>query len=178
VLLVELLTPLLFALLPLLVSETADLFFGALYIAILILVIVIDIEHRLILHVVTIPSTVLAIVGSYFISSNAPLMAVAGAVFGFVVFFAFYWFGQRLFGPGALGFGDVTLAMTMGAMLGFPYIVFALIIGILLGGLITFLLILSGRLSLRSSVAYGPFLALAGIITVVWGEQILRWYIS
>lgn len=177
-LLVELITPLLFALLPLLVSDTADLVFGALYIAILILVIVIDIEHRLILHVVTIPSTVLAIVGSYFISSNAPLYAVAGAAFGFVVFFAFYWLGQRLFGPGALGFGDVTLAMTMGAMVGFPYIVFALVIGILLGGLITFLLILSGRLSLRSSVAYGPFLALAGIITVVWGEQILRWYIS
>ncbi|HSM55506.1 MAG TPA: A24 family peptidase [Candidatus Sulfomarinibacteraceae bacterium] len=177
-LLVEIVTPLMFAALPLLIGRPADLIFAALYVAILILIIVIDIEHRLILHVVTLPSTLLALVGSFFISSNAPLYAVAGAAFGFAAFFFLYWLGRRLFGPGALGFGDVTLSMTMGAMLGFPYIVFALVIGVLLGGLISLALIVTGRLTLRSSVAYGPFLAMAGIITVLWGEQILKWYIS
>jgi leader peptidase (prepilin peptidase)/N-methyltransferase len=68
--------------------------------------------------------------------------------------------------------------MTLGAMLGFPYVVFALVLGIMLGGLISFGLIVSGRLSMRSYVAYGPFLAMAGIITVVWGQQILSWYLG
>lgn len=176
--LVELLTPVIFAFLPTLISRPADLLFGALYVSILILIIIIDLEHRLILHVVTIPSTLLALVGSYFISNNNPLLALIGAVLGFLVFFVLYWLGRQLFGPGALGFGDVTLSMTMGAMVGFPYIVFALVIGIILGGLISFTLIVSGRLSMRSYVAYGPFLALAGIIMVVWGEQILSWYVA
>jgi leader peptidase (prepilin peptidase)/N-methyltransferase len=106
------------------------------------------------------------------------VLAVLGAGVGFGVFFALYWLGRRLFGPGALGFGDVMLSAMMGAMLGFPYIVFALVIGILLGGAISLLLILVRRLSMQSYVAYGPFLAMAGIITVVWGEQILAWYVG
>ncbi len=177
-LLVEILTPLVFAFLPSLLARPADLIFGAAYVAILILIIIIDLEHRLILHKVTFPSTALALVGSLFISHNNLLLALIGAALGFIIFFGLYLLGRQLFGPGALGFGDVTLSMTMGAMLGFPYIVFALVIGIVLGGLISFTLIVTGRLSMRSYVAYGPFLALAGIITVLWGESILSWYIT
>lgn len=175
---VEILTTVIFTVLPSLLSEPADLLFGAAYIAILILIIVVDLEHRLILHKVTFPSTALALIGSLFISNNSLTLALLGAVAGFVIFYALYWLGKQLFGPGALGFGDVTLSMTLGAMVGFPYVLFALILGIILGGLISFGLIVSGRLSMRSYVAYGPFLALAGIITVVWGEQMLAWYIG
>lgn len=176
--LVETVTPLLFALLPSLIPDPVDLFFAATYVAILILIIVIDLEHRLILHKVTFPSTLLALAGSYFVSNNSLPLALIGAALGFIIFFGLYWLGTRLFGPGALGFGDVTLSMTLGAMVGFPYVVFALVIGIMLGGLISFGLIISGRLSMRSYVAYGPFLAMAGIITVLWGERILSWYVA
>lgn len=176
--LVEVLTTIIFALLPSLIAQPADLLFGATYIAILILVIVVDLEHRLILHKVTFPSTLLALVGSFFLSGNSLLLALLGAVTGFIIFYALYWLGKQLFGPGALGFGDVTLSMTLGAMVGFPYVLFALILGIILGGVISFVLIVSGRLTMRSYVAYGPFLAMAGILTVVWGEQILAWYIG
>lgn len=176
--LVELITAVIFGLLPSLVSRPVDLFFSTAYVAILILIIVIDLEHRLILHKVTFPSTLLALVGSLFISNNSLLLALLGAVLGFVIFYCLYWLGRQLFGPGALGFGDVTLSMTLGAMVGFPYIVFALVMGIMLGGLISFGLIVTGRLSMRSYVAYGPFLAMAGIITVLWGEQILSWYVA
>ncbi len=174
---VEIVTMVIFAVLPSLIGDPVDLLFAAAYIAILILIIVVDLEHRLILHVVTIPSTLLALAGSIFISGNSLVLALLGAGLGFVVFFCLYWLGQQLFGPGALGFGDVTLSMTLGAMVGFPYVVFALVMGIILGGLISFALIVSGRLSMRSYVAYGPFLAMAGIVTVVWGEKILAWYI-
>lgn len=175
---VEVVTALIYAVLPSLISRPVDLLFAAAYIAILILIIVIDLEHRLILHVVTFPSTLLALVGSMFISGNSLPLALMGAVLGFLVFFGLYWLGKQLFGPGALGFGDVTLSMTLGAMVGFPYVVFALVIGIILGGLISFGLIASGRLSMRSYVAYGPFLAMAGIITVIWGDRILAWYLG
>lgn len=176
--LVEWVTALLFAYLPVVFERPEDLFFVALYVAVLVLVIVIDLEHRLILHVVTFPTTGLALLGSFFVSFTNPIWSVVGMITGFVVFFLFYLLGQKLFGPGALGFGDVTLSMTMGAMLGFPFIVFALVFGILIGGVISLALVLSRTRSRRSYIPYGPFLALGGMIMVVWGAQIVRWYIS
>lgn len=177
-LLVEIVTPLLFAALPVFLQHPADLFFGALYVAILILVIVTDVEHRLILHAVTFPGTLLALLGSFFMTSNDIVLALLGAAIGFAVFFAFYWVGRLLFGPGALGFGDVTLSTMLGAMVGFPYVIFALVIGVLLGGLISLLLIVSRRLKMSSYTAYGPYLAAAGILVIIWGEPLLEWYLS
>lgn len=176
--LVEAATAGIFALLPSFLTAPADLFLGAVYVAVLILVIVIDLEHRLILHVVTFPTTLFALAGSIFITGNSLPLALIGAVVGFLVFLGFFWLGQRLFGAGALGFGDVTLSMTLGAMLGFPLVLFALFLGILLGGALTVLLIVTRRISLRSYVAYGPYLAVAGIIMVIWGQRFLDWYLN
>lgn len=174
----ELGLPLLFALLPLVFTRPGDLIFGALYTAILILIIITDLEHRLILHIVTFPSTLLALLGSFFVSHTNLKLALIGAVVGFVAFYLFFLLGQFLFGPGALGFGDVTLSMTMGAMLGFPYIVFALVIGILLGGAVSLLLVFTRRRARRSYIPYGPYLALGGLLMLWWGAEIFRWYIT
>jgi leader peptidase (prepilin peptidase) / N-methyltransferase len=173
---VELGTALLFALLPFLFRTPADLIFSAIYVALLLLVIVTDLEHRLILHAATFPGILLGLLGSLFVSYNNLSLALLGAATGFIFFFFLYWLGGRLLGAGALGFGDVTLATMIGAMTGFPLVILALVLGILLGGLVTALLLLTRRLTMRSYVAYGPFLAIAGITAVVWGEGLLRLY--
>ncbi|MFO7540412.1 MAG: A24 family peptidase [Chloroflexota bacterium] len=178
--LVEGSTALIFALLPALFSNWPNLLINALYIAVLILIIVIDLEHRLILDVVTLPMTGLALLFSLALTSdqNTIGLAVVGAVTGFVLFYFAYWIGQIMFGPGALGFGDVKLALLMGAMLGFHRIIFALILGILLGGLISALLLASRRFSRNQFLPYGQYLALAGIVMILWGVQIVNWYIG
>jgi len=174
-LLVEIGTALLFAALPWLVTPAFDLIIYALYIAILILIIVIDIEHRLILHVVTLPSMLFALLASFLLSDNSPLLALAGGLVGFVLFYLAFLLGQRLFGPGALGFGDVTLATLMGLMLGFHRVFFALVLGILLAGLWSLVGLATRRMSRRAHFAYGPFLAIAGILMIIWGDQIYAW---
>lgn len=173
---VELGTAVLFAALPSLVEGWVPLAIIAFYEAVLVLVIVIDMEHRLILHIVTFPTTLLAIGLSEFLVGNGWRSAAVGAVTGFLIFYIFYWIGQIVFGPGALGFGDVTLSMTMGAMLGFKLIIFALVLGILIGGIISTLLILLRFASRHSYIPYGPFLALAGMVMLVWGEWFWVWY--
>jgi leader peptidase (prepilin peptidase) / N-methyltransferase len=172
----ELATALLFALLPFLAASPADLLFGALYVALLVLVVVTDLEHRLILHAVTFPGILLGLLGSFFVSYTNLSLSLLGAATGFIFFFILFWLGNRLLGAGALGFGDVTLATMIGAMTGFPLVILTLVMGILLGGLITALLLLTRRITMRSYVAYGPFLAIAGITAVVWGQGLLRWY--
>jgi prepilin signal peptidase PulO-like enzyme (type II secretory pathway) len=167
---------LVFAALPALIEPGMDLVIYAVYAAVLILIIVIDIEHRLILHVVTFPTTLFALAASLFLSDNSIIAAVLGAVAGFILFYVAYVVGRRLFGAGAFGFGDVTLAMTMGAMLGLHRVIFALVLGVLLGGLWSLIGMVSGRMTRFSYFAYGPFLAVGALLMLVWGNAVLQWY--
>jgi leader peptidase (prepilin peptidase) / N-methyltransferase len=174
-------TAVLFAFLPSLIPEPRNLIMNSLYIAILILVIVIDLENKLILDVVTLPTTALALVGSFIVTpaeNNWKLALVGGAV-GFVFFFAAYWLGTRLFGPGALGFGDVKLALAMGVMLGFHRIFFALTLAVLLGGVTSLIILLvNRRVNKRSYLPYGQYLAAAAIVMLIWGVQIYQGYVN
>lgn len=176
---VELGTMATFTLVSALIPELIDAVVNSFYIAILILVIVIDLEHRLILNVVTFPATALALAGSLIVSNeeNTLRLSLVGAVVGFVFFYGAYWIGQLLFGPGALGYGDVKLAMAMGAMLGFHRIIFALVLAIFLGGLVSaIVLFVNRRVNRRTFLPYGQYLAIGGIIMLLWGVQIYDWY--
>jgi leader peptidase (prepilin peptidase)/N-methyltransferase len=176
---VELFTATLFTLLPSFIPEPVDLAVNSFYIATLILVIVIDLEYRLILNVVTFPVTALALIGSLFVTNqeNTFPLALVGAVVGFGLFYGAYWLGQLMFGPGALGYGDVKLSMAMGAMLGFHRILFALALAILLGGVVSLLVvILNRRVDRNTYLPYGQYLAIAGIIMLIWGVQLFEWY--
>lgn len=177
---VEISTALLFALLPAVFDVWSNLLINALYIAVLILIIVIDLEHRLILDVVTLPMTGLALLLSMVLTNDQNNIALAfvGAITGYLLFLFAYWFGKMMFGPGALGYGDVKLALLMGAMLGFHRIIFALILGILLGGVISAILLASRRFSRDQFLPYGQYLALGGIIMLLWGVQFVAWYIG
>ena len=169
---VELGTAALFTVLPFFIEPVLDLVIYTIYVGVLILVIVIDVEHRLILHVVTIPTTIFALIASLLLQDNNPALALIGAAAGFAFFLIVFFIGQKMFGPGALGFGDVTLAMTMGAMLGLQRVFFALIFGVLLAGLWALVALASGKLKLRGHFAYGPFLAIGGIVMIIWGNEI------
>jgi leader peptidase (prepilin peptidase)/N-methyltransferase len=176
-LLVELGTAATFALLPWFIEPKINLVIYTFYVAVLILVIVIDVEHRLILHIVTIPTTLIALIASVPLSGNSILLALVGGAMGFILFYLAYLLGKRLFGPGALGFGDVMLAMMLGAMLGLQ-IIFVLVLAILLGGLYGVASLLSGRIGRGGHFAYGPFLAIAGMAMIIWGPQFLDWYLT
>ena len=152
--------------------------FNTLYIAILILIIVIDLEHKLIFNQVTYPGTAVVLLGSFLVDDNSIGLALAGTAVGGFIFYVIYWVGSRLFGDGALGFGDVKLAMLLGAMLGFHRIFFGLLLGVLLGGLISLLLLLTRRVSRHDALPYGQYLALGGIVMLIWGQEIIAWYLA
>ena len=177
---VEIGTTLLFALLPSLIPELRNLIINSFYIAVLILVIVIDLEHKLILNVVTFPITAVALASSFIVTNdqNNIQLAAAGAVFGLIIGYILYGFGALVFGAGAFGYGDVKLAMAMGAMMGLHRIPFALIMGIVLGGVISLLLLVTRLVSRRDALPYGQYLATGGIIMLIWGVQIFEWYIA
>ncbi len=145
------------------------------YFAVFILIFVTDMEHRLILHAVTFPAILFALLASPL--TVTPISALLGAAVGFLFFWLIYLLGAWVFGAGAMGFGDVTLATLIGAAVGFPLVIAALLIGILAGGLVTIVLLITRVRRMRSKVPYGPFLLIGAAITLVWGSQIVEWYL-
>ncbi len=155
---------------------SAELIVLSFYLSAFILILVTDMEHRLILHAVTFPSIAVALVAS--LVTITPRAALLGAVVGFVSFFIIYLLGGWVFGAGAMGFGDVTLATLIGAAAGFPMVVVGLLIGVLVGGVVTLGLLITRLRRLRSKVPYGPFLLAGGTAALLWGPQIIEWYLS
>lgn len=174
-------TAVLFFLLPLWLTVPVDLAFNSLYIAILILIIVTDLEHKLIFNVVVYPATIIALIGSFLVSpdENSPGWAVSGALAGFLIFYGLYFLANLMYGGDRipLGMGDVKLAMLLGAMLGFHRIFFCLFWGIVLGGVITLILLLTRRVNRGTALPYGQYLALSGIAFLIWGADYVQQYL-
>ncbi len=139
------------------------------YICILFLILVIDLEHRLILNVVILPAILIAGIGS--LISPGPLSALAGGLIGFASFYLI-----ALARKGGMGGGDVKLAAFIGLATGFPSIILALLIAVLAGGATALLLVLTRVKGLKSYIPYGPFLVIGGVVALIYGPQIVAWY--
>ena len=149
-------------------------------------IIVIDLEHRLILHPTSLVGAVLGLIVGTVIYSKADgflsgiLTSILGGVAGFAIMFILYQFGafvaririrkmqaagQGDDGEEALGGGDVYLAGVLGLMLGWPNIILGLTYGVLVGGLVSLLAIIQLFLKKRYAenammtfIPYGPSL--------------------
>ena len=146
----------------------------------LLLVALIDLEHRLVLRPVSLVGLVLCLLAGLHMRTWQETLI--GAAAGFAIMFFFYLLGvlfsrirrKRLAtsqddGEEALGSGDVTLALILGLLLGWPLIWFDLLFGILLAGLVSFLLILGLVVtrkyrSMMVFIAYGPYFIIMAFI--------------
>ncbi len=141
------------------------------------LVLVVDVEHRLILHPISLAGAALAVLIG--VRLHGPLPTLYGGTAGFGMMLALYYLGDvfarvmaRRRGESldevALGFGDVNLAGILGLLLGWPGITVGLLIAILAGGitsgLVIAVMLLRKRYQAFTALPYAPFLILAGIV--------------
>ena len=91
-----------------------------------------------------------------------PFSALVGLALGGGTFFLI-----ALAGRGALGMGDVKLAAALGAVVGYPHIIPALVVGILSGGFAALILLLTRHISRKDYLAYGPYLALGAWVVLI-----------
>ncbi|MCP4361610.1 MAG: hypothetical protein GY796_26670 [Chloroflexi bacterium] len=175
-------TAVLFFCLPFWLANPINLAMNSLYIAILILIIVTDLEHRLIFNAVVYPSILIALAGSFLVTpdQNNIKLALLGALVGFLIFYGLYYLANLLYGGDRipLGMGDVKLALLLGTMLGFHRIFFCLFWGIVLGGAVTLVLLLTRRVDRRTALPYGQYLALSGIAFLIWGADYVQQFIN
>ena len=105
---------------------------------------------------------------------NSPL----GGLVGFIVLRILVSVGVAVFGEGAMGEGDMTLATYAGAVVGFPMVIEALLLAFVLGGAGALLVLVTRRGSLKTAIPYGPFIILGCAVTLIWGPAIARWFLT
>jgi prepilin signal peptidase PulO-like enzyme (type II secretory pathway) len=77
-----------------------------------------------------------------------------------------------------MGGGDMKLGIFIGLILGFPNSVAAIMLAFLLGSVFGIVLILSRVKKFGQTIPFGPFLSLASVVTILWGDQIINWYLN
>lgn len=100
-------------------------------------------------------------------------LALGGGIFLVLALVSPYFYGQS-----ALGMGDVKLIAAYGLWLGPRLILFTIIFGALVGAVIGSLMMFFQGKTLRTRIPFGPYLCLAGVISLIWGHEIVDWYLT
>ena len=104
--------------------------------------------------------------------------AVIGAMAGYLVLWSLYWAFKLLTGKEGMGYGDFKLLAALGAWLGWQALPIVLLLSSLVGAIIGISLILLRNHHQGKPIPFGPYLALAGWIALLWGDTITRWYLT
>ncbi len=136
----------------------------------------IDLETFLLPNALTLPGIVaglsFAAAGGYFVD------ALIGAVAGYGVFWLVAWLFLRVTGREGMGQGDFKLLAMLGAFLGWQALPFVIFLSSFVGAIVGSLFLLLARRSMRVEIPFGPYLAVAGMIWMVWGNALLHWLTS
>jgi len=176
--LVELLTPLSFLILYSQHSLSLFFFASCLFTSALIVLGFIDFYHQILPDVITLPGLAMALIYSFFRDDlnlwQALIGAAAGAGFLLLVYGAYFLLRKKE----GLGMGDVTMMLMIGAYLGWLQAFFTLILASFTGALVGVFFIFYKKKDLQYSLPFGTFLAPAAFLSLLWGEKIIRAYLS
>jgi leader peptidase (prepilin peptidase)/N-methyltransferase len=158
----------------------------AFYCCLFVILLVTDLEHGIIPNKIVYPGIGLALVvattGSIFgfvpgdIVGPGSRLWIVNAAIGGAIFFGFLLI-VVIASRGGLGWGDVKLAGLVGLVTGFPLVLVAMFLAFVGGGLIAVTLLLFKAKTRKDAIPFGPFISLAAMATLFWGQDILRFFL-
>jgi leader peptidase (prepilin peptidase)/N-methyltransferase len=167
---------------------SVDFVITAGYCYLFIVLMVIDLEHKLILNKIVYPAMIVALLISILLPLNGILLpqsrivslpwpqAVDGVIGGAIGFL--FLLIPALIYRGGMGWGDVKMAGLIGLVTGFLLVFVAMLMGVILGGLVAGILLVLRKKKRKEPIPFGPFLAVATIVALLWGNNILSWYLG
>ena len=144
----------------------------------LIIIAFIDLNQQMVPDVISLPGIVIGFILSFFVSYLSFINSALGVVVGGGIILVIGLAGSLIFKKEAMGGGDVKLAAMIGAFLGWRYIIVSLFLGFFLGALTGIILIMTKIKKREDAIPFGPFIVLGSLITLLWGEKILSWYLG
>ena len=142
------------------------------FLAALVAVTVIDLEHQIIPDRITLPAIAVGFVTSFLGTRTSWLDSLLGILVGGGVLFAVI-----VVSGGGMGGGDMKLGAMMGTFLGYKLALLALFLAVILGGAVALGLLSTGIRKRKDPIPFGPFLAVASAVAMLWGEACVAWYV-
>lgn len=141
--------------------------------SILTLIFLVDLYTGWVYEMVVTPA-ILVILAAQLLLGGDPGAYIIGLVIGMLVFWVQYAGSKGRW----IGKGDIWIGALMGVILGWKMLWVGLASAYLLGGVIAIYLVMTQRKKRGDSVPFGPFLTAGTLIALVWGQQILDWYLG
>ena len=144
----------------------------------LVVLTLIDFEHQLLPDVITLPLLWLGLlVNTLDFGFGVSLEeAVIGAIAGYSILWAFYWVFKLATGKEGMGYGDFKLLSALGAWMGWKSLLLIIGLSSIVCAILGLIMILAKRSDKSMPIPFGPFLAGAGFIMLIWGPQISSFY--
>ena len=152
----------------------------AFYACLFIIISVTDLEHGLILNKVVYPGMVVALLLALLPQpwlTQWTVTGIANAALGGGIGFGIFLL-IAIVSRGGMGWGDVKLAALIGLATGFPLVFLSIIMGAILGGIVAVAMVIAKKRKRRGTIPFGPFLAVAAMIILLWGSNIMSWYLG
>ncbi len=138
----------------------------------------IDVDHQLLPDNITLPLLWLGIlVNSQGVFTDLS-SAVFGAMAGYLVLWSVFWLFKIITGKEGMGYGDFKLLAALGAWMGWQALPLIIILSSLVGAVIGIAGILIQGRDKNIPIPFGPYLAIAGWIALLWGDQITQQYLQ
>jgi len=137
---------------------------------------VIDLRHQVLPDAITLPVLWLGLFANLFGLFTTTRASLIGAIAGYLVLWAVYQVFKLVTGKEGMGYGDFKLLALLGAWLGWQALPVVIILSSAVGALVGIALIVSRRLHNGTPMPFGPFLAAAGWLALMWGPELIQAY--
>ena len=175
---IELVTLLVFILTFFQFGLSLDLIAIYIFACLLITVSIIDIEHGLLPDIITIPILIVGILFNYlFLGVTEFYSSLIGAICGYYSLWIIYKIHHFFTNREGLGYGDFKLMAGLGAWISWQFIPFILFFSSILGIFYSIFLIMFKKHTIRSTIPFGPFLAIVGFFTFLYKQELLVFYL-
>jgi leader peptidase (prepilin peptidase) / N-methyltransferase len=138
----------------------------------------IDFDHQLLPDDITLPFLWLGIILNLFGIFTDLQSSVLGAIFGYGTLWSVYILFKLITGKEGMGYGDFKLLAVLGAWLGYELLPLIIIMSSLVGAIIGISLMVFKSHDRNTAIPFGPYLAIAGWISMLWGPAIMSSYLN
>jgi len=138
----------------------------------------IDADTQLLPDDLTLPLLWLGLIINLYSTHASLENAVIGAAVGYLSLWSIYWLFKLATGKEGMGYGDFKLLAALGAWMGWSMLPLIILLSSAVGATIGILMIVLGKLGKGKPIPFGPYLAIAGLVALVWGKTMTNQYLA
>jgi leader peptidase (prepilin peptidase)/N-methyltransferase len=138
----------------------------------------IDVDHQLLPDALVLPLLWLGLIVNHFGLFTNLSDALWGAVFGYLSLWSVYWLFKLITGKEGMGYGDFKLLAMLGAWGGWQVLPLTILFSSLVGAVLGVIMLRLRNAETSTPIPFGPYLAIAGWIALLWGDQITATYLQ